>query len=442
MEHTFLRRHRWRVVVVTIVVAVIALICAGCVSSRTYRTQLQTSTYCVASDAGDCAKDVVHVIGGTPQGSTPVLVGFVEFDDQGYLRRPDLKEQLMAHVRKLAQDRPLLIAVFAHGWKHNADAADGNVQAFNHLLLKLAAADAAVCVNAPCQKRQVVGIYVGWRGLSNRMEPFNTLTFWGRKGRAHRVGGDGVTEVLAELAKIKTTKRVGEDAQQSRLIVTGHSFGGAVIYNAVNQMLIRDTAFLNQRRVARNVADLIVLVNPAFEAARFHSIQRKAAGFTFQPKQKPILAIFTSEADIATKRAFPAGRTLATLFSEHRDAEQRRENVQAIGHYPPFQTHTLTLRRGNSVTPAELEDVACAWKAYSSGDTDRWDAGTVALTRLAPPDSGSRRFNPYMVASVEKGIISGHNDIWGEQFSDFLYRFVAVQTYGLCGSNAEAASEQ
>lgn len=442
MEHTFLRRHRRHLVVVSIVVAVIALICVGCVSGKTYRTQLQTSTYCVANSADDCAQDALHGVGGAPQASTPVLVGFVEFDDQGYLRRPDLKEQLMAHVRRLARDRPLLIAVFAHGWKHNADAADGNVQAFNRLLLKLAAADAAACADAPCQKRQVVGIYVGWRGLSNRLEPFKTLTFWGRKGRAHRVGGDGVTEVLAELAKTKAIKRVGEDSQQSRMIITGHSFGGAVIYNAVNQILIRDTAFLNNEKVARNVADLIVLVNPAFEAARFHAIQRKAADFTFEPKQKPILAVFTSEADIATKRAFPAGRSLATLFSEHRDAEQRRENVQAIGHYAPFQTHTLTLRSGNGVTPADLEDIACAWKIYSSGDTDHWDAGPVALTRLAPPESGSRRFNPYMVASVEKGIISGHNDIWGEQFSDFLYRFVAVQTYGLCGSTADVASQQ
>lgn len=435
MEQTFLRRHRWRLVAVAIVVAIVALACAGCVSGRTYRTHLKTSDYCVSNHAGDCAQDVLHAVGGTSPGSASVLVGFVEFDDQGYLRRPDLKDQLLAHVRSLAQDRSLLIAVFAHGWKHNADAADGNVQAFNRLLLKLAAADAAACANASCRKRQVVGVYIGWRGLSNRMEPFNTLTFWGRKGRAHRVGGDGVTEVLAELAKVNASN------DENRLIVTGHSFGGAVIYNAINQILIRDTAFLNHDRVARNVADLIVLVNPAFEAARFHAIQRKAAGFTFEPKQKPILAIFTSEADIATKRAFPAGRTLATLFSEHRDAEQRRENIQAIGHYAPFRTHALTLGADGAAS-ADLDDIACDWKAYSKGDVDRWDAGAVTLTRLAPPGSGSQRFNPYMVASVEKDIISGHNDIWGEQFSDFLYRFVAVQTYGLCGSSADVASQQ
>ena len=240
------------------------------------------------------------------------------------------------------------------------------------------------------------------------------------------MGGDGVTEVLAELAKINARDR------ESRLVIMGHSFGGAVVYNAVNQMLIRDTAFLNRDRVARNVADLIVLVNPAFEAARFNAIQRKASGFTFVPKQKPILAIFTSEADTATKRAFPAGRALSTLFSEHRDARQRSQNIRAIGHYAPFQTHTLTEKKG--ATTASLGEFACAWQAYSRGDTDHWAVGPVALNRMAPPDSGSRRFNPYLVVRVEKGIISGHNDIWGEAFSDFVYRFVAVQDYRTCPS--------
>jgi hypothetical protein len=37
---------------------------------------------------------------------------------------------------------------------------------------------------------------------------------------------------------------------------------------------------------------------------------------------------------------------------------------------------------------------------------------------------------------VEKGIISGHNDIWGEAFSDFVYRFVAVQDYRTCPSTS------
>ena len=101
----------------------------------------------------------------------------------------------------------------------------------------------------------------------------------------------------------------------------------------------------------------------------------------------------------------------------------------------PFRTHTLTLREHtNQVSSVDLKQVACAWKNYSSGEADAWQVGSITLTRLAPQNSGSRRFNPYMIVSVEKGVISSHNDIWGEEFSNFLYRFVAVQTYGLCQS--------
>ncbi|PZQ34132.1 MAG: hypothetical protein DI562_00590 [Stenotrophomonas acidaminiphila] len=421
------RSRGWSFSLMVLVLALTILGTVSCVPGKTYRTQLKTADYCVARDMRDCPRDALHLVAGAPQGVSSPLLGFVEFDDQGYLRESVLKDQLVRHLGSLAATRPLLIVVFTHGWKHNADPADGNVAAFSQLLLDLAAADAEGCANTPCQSREVVGVYLGWRGLSNRLEPFKTLSFWDRKGRAHRVGGDGVTEVLAELAKINAQDR------ESRLVIMGHSFGGAVVYNAVNQMLIRDTAFLNRDRVARNVADLIVLVNPAFEAARFNAIQRKASGFTFVPKQKPILAIFTSEADTATKRAFPAGRALSTLFSEHRDARQRSQNIRAIGHYAPFQTHTLTENKGAAAT-AGLGEFACAWQAYSRGDTDQWAVGPVALNRIAPPDSGSRRFNPYMVVRVEKGIISGHNDIWGEAFSDFVYRFVAVQDYRPCPS--------
>lgn len=431
MNGTFLRRHRGRIAAIGIAVAAVTLACVGCVPGTSYRTQLRTTDYCVAEHQADCAHDVLHVVGGTPAGASTVLAGFVEFDDQGYLRRPELKDDLITHLDNLAQTRPLLVVVFAHGWKHNAAASDGNVQAFNRLLLKLAAADRNVCANQPCQQRQVVGIYLGWRGLSNRLEPFNTFSFWNRKSRAHRVGGDGAAEVLAELAKIKSKDRPEGIEKHSRMIVTGHSFGGALVYNAINQTLLRDTAFLNRdHRVNRTVADLVVLVNPAFEAARFHAIQRKAGEFEFAAGQRPIMAIFTSESDTATKRAFPIGRALATVFSEHRDAEQRRENIRAIGHYDPFRTHELLLTSDGESGPVELGAIACSWKDYRKGLSDHWQAGPVVLQRLST--SGAHRFNPYMVVRVADGIISGHSEIWGEQFADFLYRFVAVQTGDAC----------
>lgn len=433
------------------VVCLLLLACinAGCVSGRTYRTQLHTSEYCIFKHRGDCPQELLHQAGEKLPDSQPVLVGYVEFDDQGYLREPASKDRLMEQIRAINRERPVLMVVFAHGWKHNAAPDDGNVEAFGQFLGNIAKADTEACGEKSCAVRQVIGIYLGWRGLSNQLEPFKTLTFWGRKGRAHRVGTDGATEVLAELAKIKATNHAGQTPSAdnaNRLIVTGHSFGGALIYNSVNQLLIHDAAFANKTgKVARNVANLVVLVNPAFEAARFNALQRKASGMTFTRGQMPILAVFTSQTDTATKRAFPAGRALATVFSEHSSSEQRRQNVQAIGHYAPYQTHTLM----RLATPATVEfgEFACAWKAYNTGTRDQWDVGAVALARTpyksesALSSTQPAPFNPYMVVAVDKGIISSHNDIWGNEFSDFLYRFVAVQgSHRKCGA-ADIATE-
>ncbi len=417
---------------------------AGCVHGTTYRTQPPPAAdYCALQRPDDCGTDTLHAVGASSPGSPPVLTGYVEFDDQGYLREPALKDALVKRLDALAEQRPLLIVVFAHGWKHNAEANDGNVQAFHQFLLKLAAADHAVCMGTPCQNRQVVGVYLGWRGLSNRMEPFKTLTFWSRKSRAHRVGSDGATEVLAELGKVKSRKRDGCIDDHNRMIVMGHSFGGALVYSATNQILVRDTAFLNQDKVPRTVADLVVLVNPAFEAARFHAIQRKADGFPFDEGQRPVLAIFTSQNDTATRNAFPVGRTLSTLFTEYRDGEQRDQNTTAIGHYEPYRTHLLKPAPQAGTPAASAVAVqACTWDAFRKGTVDEWQAGGARLDRLAPPDSGSRRFNPYLVVSVEKGIISSHNDIWGESFTNFLYRFVAVQTYGSCPQTRTGEQEK
>lgn len=433
---------RWGLPAIMVAV-VLAVASTACVHGTTYRTRLPPEGgYCVPDRPDDCAQEVLYAVDrpGDAVGTPPVLVGYVEFDDQGYLREPALKDALIQRLDRLAAERPLLVVVFAHGWKHNAAGSDGNVQAFNRFLLKLAAADQAVCAGMACRERQVVGVYLGWRGLSNRVEPFKTLTFWGRKSRAHRVGGDGAIEVLAELGKIKSRKREGNIDQYNRMIVAGHSFGGALVYSATHQTLVRDTAFLNRNRVPRTVADLVVLVNPAFEAARFHAIQRKASEFPFQPGQRPVLAIFTSQNDTATRKAFPVGRRLSTLFSEHRDAEQRRQNTTAIGHYAPYRTHLLrSASSADSAGTGGIGRVACTWEAFRKGELDTWQAGATELARLAPPDAGAQRFNPYLVVSVEKGIISSHNDIWGEQFADFLYRFVAVQSFGACASTRRIA---
>ena len=51
------------------------------------------------------------------------------------------------------------------------------------------------------------------------------------------------------------------------LVIVGHSFGGLVVYSALEQSLI-EAASVAADHVVPSFADLVLLVNPAFTAMR------------------------------------------------------------------------------------------------------------------------------------------------------------------------------
>jgi hypothetical protein len=294
----------------------------------------------------------------------------------------------------------------------------------------IATADREICENRTCAGRKVVGVYLAWRGMSATVQPFKSLSFWNRKSRAHRVGQDGATEVLTELAKMKA------GSKKSRLILIGHSFGGALIYSATQQLLMKDAAFVPGagKSVHRTAADLVILVNPAFEAARLTSLHEKAAEMNFPETQSPILAIFTSETDNATKRAFPLGRHLSSLFTKYNPdrPEQSKLDRTAIGHYSGYQTHELCLR-DKDADLATRPDSVCEWEWFREGGTDAWNLGRVVLERKDLVMKESQRMNPYYNVVVDDAIISGHSGIWEPKFfMEFISRFVTVQEAKPC----------
>ena len=409
----------------------LSFILVGCAPIEPYRTQLDLSDPCSISQPADCPTDAFFQQPASGLGHN-IHVGIIEFDDQGALMRRDLKNQIVGRIRELGASEDVLMVVFAHGWKNNAAPDNGNLRDFLEILTRLEATDQMVCRGHSCEGRRVVGVFLGWRGLSASVEPFKTMSFWNRKKRAHRVGQDGATEVLSELAKVNASRR------NNRLVIVGHSFGGALIYTALQQQLIRDTAFLRDGTVPRNSADLTVLVNPAFEAARFTSIHEKAASMAFKESQRPVLAIFTSVTDTATKTAFPIGRTFDTIFTKYNPdrPDQSKLNRTAIGHYGGYQTHAL-VSKPDQIDVATLSQSVCGWEKFQTGETDQWDLGAIALERKSLIEQPGQRNNPYYNVAVDDVIVSGHNKIWGDQFMEFLYRFVGVQDAMRCREGGE-----
>ena len=290
---------------------------AGCAQNSIYRSNFEE---CKVSPDNTCEQHSIQQY--NPDTKQEYMLAFVEVDDQGQLRD---RKQMMAVIDTLyrsAARESLLINVFVHGWHHNASPKDANVASFRESISKLSTIEGNLSSTQDRARRKVVGIYVGWRGESVTIPFLKELTFWERKNTAQDVGHSGVTELLLRLEEISNVRNTMEPPIKSRLVVVGHSFGGAVVYSATSQILA--SRFIDSRESkgftdsAKGFGDLVVLLNPAFEALRYAPLYDLAQSrCSYFDNQRPRLAILTSVADDATKRAFPAGRIFSTMFENH-----------------------------------------------------------------------------------------------------------------------------
>lgn len=92
------------------------------------------------------------------------LLGIIEFREDGLAFDKSQLDLIDNRLRETAKERPPVIVVFVHGWRHNASVCDENVTCFREILAALADA-------ASQSRRPVIGIYLGWRGLSYCQEP-------------------------------------------------------------------------------------------------------------------------------------------------------------------------------------------------------------------------------------------------------------------------------
>ncbi len=430
----------------------------SCVAPTLYHDQTKL---CSGDPQSECARAAV-------EDHEEYLLGFVEFDDLGWAWERGQGEVLLRTL--LAEQRELLMVVFAHGWKHNASTCDTNVTCFRETLRRLYETEKKLAAANQRAERRIVGVYVGWRGLSSRGGLLKQTTFYGRKGTAHQVGSGAVTELLVRLAEVRQRKHEAavKSGQESstRLVIVGHSFGGALIYSATSQLMMERLVVADERGgQVRGLGDLVVLVNPAFEAARYqplHATVNEKTTAEFTSDQDPVFAIFTSTGDTATGRLFPLGRFFSAKFDDYRtDGERRRQklsNRAAVGHFEPFRTHFLET---NDDTPAaekvaDARTAACGcpflttagaramalrddWQILERLREERETSGGVRMTfptaslvyEQGPSTQNLDKrspFSPIQVISVDNEIITGHNDIYRPAFIDFLRFYIMLST--------------
>ena len=213
--------------------------------------------------------------------------------------------------------------LFAHGWQNDARLCNGNACCFRSLLARIAsdAKQAEERSNGAIRPSRTIGIFVGWRGLSATVPPFRGLSFYPRKRAAHAVGQGELVEVLSFLDAYQKHLNEG-DPSRCRLVILGHSFGGAAVYSAIANVLktrivdakVRSVLGGEQARIA-GFGDIVILANPAFEASLYAPLHELIAQYPqFVPTQRPVLVILASESDTTTRVLFKIGRWIGTLF--------------------------------------------------------------------------------------------------------------------------------
>ena len=117
------------------------------------------------------------------------------------------------------------MVTFVHGWKHNAAGDDANVQMFHHVLRELGTMEDMLSKKQHHPPMRVVGLYIGWHGLSADIEPFKELSFWDRKNTAEVVGHGAAIQLLSELEALRNRinrKFEGDIASQKRMPAKPH----------------------------------------------------------------------------------------------------------------------------------------------------------------------------------------------------------------------------
>ncbi|MDF3931524.1 hypothetical protein [Pseudomonas citronellolis] len=392
--------------------------------------------------------------------------GFVEFDEYGNLLQDAAFENLLAEVRAIK--RPVLMVVYVHGWNHSAEEGDDDVKEFKLAMRNIAAMNAS-------DNRDVVGVYVGWRGSATHVPLLQRLTFWDRKSTAHNVGSGAVSEVLLRLDKENSRRKqaypAGQGQDGSRLVFVGHSFGAAVLYSALAPSLIdrfvqsgnfdpqaspTQTGCSVAPLQTRTVGDLVVLINPAFEAMRFSTLHKLSQHCSFSDKQPPLIAVITGRNDWATGIAFPlarGGRAAFQKYSVYGDNHDEGywANTKALGHYVPYLTHTLassssarskganTLEGCAQYIDPNRQAIRQGFKGYiNDGNSHTLSIApkpavnpptaeavpakpfTLTLSPIRSPEVKYPAHNPVLNILAEPPIIDGHGGIYSCELMTFV----------------------
>jgi hypothetical protein len=438
---------------------------------------------------GGCSFDHQQFRLGDKAHSSDPELHFVEADDYGWLWEPRQALDALEAVRSSGKSDTLVV-VFVAGWHHLTKCCDDNVEGFREVLRKLQTelgqpmyAQARRFIHpGSTEPVRVMGIFVGWRG---RSLPgwLDYATFWGRKAAATRVGEGDVREFLIDLRSLYVLHQKGLEGSADRrllgLVSIGHSFGGQVLLQAtssfIEQELMQQGAPPAYLRVPVAVGsgpqlpmpvsgfgDLVILINPAVEAAAYQRLHALGMSLRYDAAQTPILLTISAANDFARKDLFPLGRIAGEVFTGKphiADVRERGMQRQALGFSDEQVTHSLKPVDRDSklhgTTRTAPADPACGGRDHcdltwfdwteglvrhpqqdtlSAGEcnpevmrsvlTHDFSARTVFSNVVLAPEKGNIPDQALIVAQADPNVLDNHNGMFSEPLLQFLTRYI------------------
>jgi hypothetical protein len=411
-----------------------------------------------------------HVsFGAGPQESFDLYT--VEQDERGVLFQRDQIEVIRERLKARAGGNGAIIIVYVHGWKHNATPCDDNMSCFRTILQQVAKTENDASAKQDYPRRVVSGIYVGWRGLAACHNLPKQLSFFSRKRVAERIGAAQTRVLLQNLRDLRKELNDTNKLTKTRLVIVGHSLGAGLIQSAaiteLQQDLYSAKAQVENEKPGtplpplEGFGDLVVLVNPAFEAQLYETFPREVRKLQEQnhpfSNDRPVLIIVSSTGDVPTHYLFPVVRFVGLLLQPLKLARGPRywyRYIVTAGNYVGYRTHVASLKEtapketAPAATKKAREDSRCFSPTHNRGlssspsdcscsqqtggvDTIPTLAAAmmtphqeINLTRvtLKPTD----RFNgePYWVIKADTNVVKDHGDIFNPTLVSMIRELV------------------
>lgn len=370
----------------------------------------------------------------------------IQLDDYGQFWNQEEADLVLKTISETAEKENVAVVLFIHGWHHNANVNDSNAKDFARSLTRLRKKVDDQVNGVPGGYRlsrrfltgiddmKVIGVYVGWRGRS--LPSFlDYTTFWGRQAAAKRVGQGDLRPFLSRLNSIYKRRQKagsrGANVPFMSLSSFGHSFGGQVLFSAVEAILEDELLEKESGTKASKVVGLegfgtlVVLLNPALEAIQYESIHSLNKEMSYGSTQTPLMLIVSADSDIARRKFFPIGRNLGTINRASFREGQRELWTKALGEYEGHRTHEVKIVDHGEEDLTWFSDLLNSRDFCKIVDFDLTNIPVIGGVSLIP-DHDSQKYNPYLVAYSTGDLVIKHNGVFDTPLHNFLSDYIAV----------------